>query len=332
MDLSAEPPPPVDEAATTTSLRLDALPGDRHLLALREYMAGMMRVDIAPVHADQPLHYRARLRTVPGASWGSARASAVRSTRTAALCKDGQDDLILLIPVLGITIEQPGREALRIPPGQAVLLSQARPHAIVQGSGGGAWALRVPQRDMARMLPRLGDAPMLAPCQPTPMLGLLQRYGQLLESEPLHGAASQQLAARQLQDMLAVALGESGDYAAWAEQYSLAAVRLAAVRADMAEHLASSRLSLEWLAARQGISARQLQRLLAANGTSYQEALRHARLQAARAMLQEPRNAQRSISAIAHACGFSEASALNRAFRQHYGMTPGQARWKVGLK
>ena len=48
-------------------------------------------------------------------------------------------------------------------------------------------------------------------------------------------------------------------------------------------------------------------------------------------MLAQPHNAGRSISAIAHACGFSEASALNRAFRQHYGMTPGQARGEGAL-
>lgn len=111
---------------------------------------------------------------------------------------------------------------------------------------GATWALRVPHAEVARVRPR---------------------YGRLLEPEPLCGAASQQPASRQLQDMLA------------------------------------------------------------AEGASYQEALRHTRLRAARAMLQEPRNAGKAIPTIAHACGFPEASALSRAFRQHYGMTSGQVRW-----
>ena len=315
--------------APTAALRLDGLPGDRGLQAMRDYLSGVMRVDIAPLNADRPLHYQATLRTVPGAGWGSARASGERSTRTAALCKDGQDDLMLVAPAAEMLIEQPGREALRVRPGEAALLSQARPMQIVQQAGA-AWMLRVPHRDMARMLPRLGSSPMLVLRQGTPMLQLLVRFGRLLESDPLHGAASQQLAGRQLQDMLAVAVGQSPDFAAWAEQHRLAAVRLAAVRADIAAHLGSGRLSLDWLAQRQGISARHLQRLLAGEGTSFQDLLRTARLQAARAMLQEPRNAQRSISDIAHACGFSEASALSRAFRQHYGMTPGQVRWDLG--
>ena len=326
MDLPAEPSPLAEEAAPHVSLRLRGMPDDQHLRAMRDLLAELMRVDVAPIHEHRPLHYDCVLRVVPGAAWGSAQSTAVRSTRTAQMCKDGQDDLVLVMPSVDMTIEQPGREALRAGAGEALLLSQARAQSIVFEQTGTTWAVRVPRADMARMLPRLGEAPMLA-LRPSPMLGLLQRFGRLLEAEPLQGAASQRLAARQLQDMLAVALGQSPDYAARAEQHSLAAVRLHAARADMAAHLGRANLSLPWLAARQGLSARHLQRLFAAHGTSYEETLRHTRLQAAHAMLQEPRNAGMSISAIAHACGFSEASALNRAFKQHYGMTPGEARW-----
>ena len=314
-------------AAPKTTLRLSGMPGERNLQAMRGYLAEIMRVDLEPLRADQPLHYQASLCAVPGASWGGAQVSGVRTTRTPQLCKDGQDDLMLLVPSGETLIEQPGHEALRVRPGSAVLLSQARPMRISQQAGA-SWMLRVPHRDMSRMLLRLGDAPMIALRAGTPMLGLLQRYGRLLESESLQGAASQQLAARQLQDMLAVALGQSPDYAAWAEQNSLAAARVQALRADMATHLASSRLSLDWLAARQGLSSRHLQRLLATQGTGYLDTLRQVRVQTARAMLQDPRNAAMSTTAIAHACGFSDASGLNLTFRQHYGMTPGDARWR----
>lgn len=324
------PPAAPDMApAPTATLSVCGMAQAGQLQAVREHLADLARVDFNPLHSWEPLHYKSRLRTVPGVTWGGAQSRPVGFTRTARLCKDGQDDLMLVMPSVPMTIEQPGRDALRLAPGEAALLSLARQQRIVMEQAGATWALRVPHADVARMLPRLESAPMrpLGPC--TPALRLLRRFGGLLESEPLCGTASQQLAARQLQDMLAVALGESPSYTAWAEQTSLAAARVQAVRADMAAHVASSRMSLEWLAARQSISARQLQRLLAAEGTSYQEALRHARLKAARTMLAEPRNAGLSILAIAHACGFSEASALNRAFRQRYGITPGQARWNA---
>lgn len=327
MNTPADPPQTAEAAAPTATLHLSGMPSDGYLKAVREHLADLVRVDFLPLRASEPIYYQSRLRTVRGATWGCARSRPVGFARTAGLCKDGQDDVMLVMPSVRMAIEQPGHEALRLEPGEAALLSLARPQRIVMEQTGFTWAVRVPHSEMARMLPRLGEAPMLA-LRPTPMLGLLQRYGKLIESEPLEGAASQRLVARQLQDMLAVALGQSPDYAAWAEENSLAAVRLRAVRADMAAHLATSRLSLQWLAARQGISARQLQRVLASAGTSYEETLRHTRLQAAHAMLKEPRNASMSVEAVAYACGFSEASTLGRAFKQHYGVTPGEARWR----
>jgi len=327
---SNPPPAPPDDAVPVRRLRLSGMPGDRDLRAMSDHLTSMARVEVAPLLAGQPWHYQGSLRTVPGASWSSARFAPVSSARTAALCKDGQDDVMLFISTAPMTIEQPGREALRILPGGAALVSQARPMRVVQEQAGTLRALRVPHSDLAWRLPRLSSAPLLALRQGTPLLHLLPRLGQLLDSDPLRGAAAQQLAARQWQDMLAVVLGQSSDFTAWAEQHTLPALRLRAVQADIAAHLGSGRLSAQWLAARQGISERHLRRLLAGEGTSFQDLVRIARLQAARAMLEEPRNAQRSISDIAHACGFSEASALSRAFRQHYGMTPGQARWEVG--
>ncbi len=317
--------------APTVALRLDTSPGEDRLPELREYLAGMMRVDIAPLHEGQPLRYRAALRTVDGASWGSAHCSPVRSMRTAQLCKDGNDDLLLVVYSTSAAVEEPGRETVHLRPGDGVLLSMARASALVQVGVGAAWGLRVPHRHMTCLLPGLSGTPLLVLRRGTPMLELLVRFGRLLEAEPLHGGAAQQLAARQLQEMLAVVVGQSPEFAAWAEQHSLAAARMKAVQADIAAHLGAASLSLEWLAARQGISARHLQRLLAAQGTSYQEAVRQARLQAARAMLLAPRNATMSISAIAHACGFSEASALSRSFREQFGTSPAQARLEAGV-
>ncbi|BEP92889.1 helix-turn-helix transcriptional regulator [Acidovorax sp. sif1233] len=326
-----EQPEPAGATVPIQRLRLSGLPGDRDLLAMRDYLADIVRADFAPLHAHQPWCYEGATRTVPGATWSTQRFDPVVSTRTAAMCRDGQDDLMLFVSSACMTIEQPGHETLRILPGGAALASRARPMRVVQEQAGTLWALRVPHRDLAWRLPRLSAAPLLALHQGTPLLHMLPRMGRLLDSDPLHGAAAQQLAARQLQDMLAVALGQSREFTEWAEDHSLPTARLRAVQADIAAHLGSGRLSMDWLSERQGISARHLRRLLAQAGTSYQDAVRTARLQAARAMLADPRNAGLSISAIAHACGFSEASALNRAFKQHYGMTPGQARCDAGL-
>lgn len=161
------------------------------LQAVREHLADLARVDFSPLHAWEPLHYESHLRTVPGATWGSAQSRPVGFTRTAQLCKDGRDDVMLVMPSVPMAVEQQGRDTLRLAPGDAALLSLARPQRIVMEQTGATWALRVPHADVARMLPRLESAPMraLGPC--TPALQLLQRFGRLLEAEPLCGAASQ---------------------------------------------------------------------------------------------------------------------------------------------
>lgn len=319
-------PSPLPDGPTHTSLCVSTLPGTHRARVMHEYLAEMMRVDMALLDPGRPLHYRACTRVVPGAIWGNAYSSPVSVTRTQALCADGQSDLLLSMSTVPMTIELPGAGAMRAEPGDAVLLSQARPVRLIYQKAGPTWVLRVPHADVARMLPRLSAAPVLVLRKGTPMLQLLQSYGRLLHTEPLESIASQRLASRQLQEMLALTLSESLDFAEWAERHTLGDVRLQTLRADIAANLKLHTLSLEWAAARQGISPRSLQRLLAGKGTNWQDEVRTARLQAAYAMLKSPHCASLSISAIAQECGFSEASVLTRTFKQAFGLTPSEAR------
>ena len=275
---------------------------------------------------DTPMHYVAEMRTTDGATWGGAHSPALTTTRTAELCKDGGDELILVVPGMPIAIQAPGEDELQVAPGGAVLLSQARQMRIVIGEAGRTWALRVPHEAIARRTPGLGSAPIMAIAPDTPMLPLLARYGRMLEAEPLVGGAAQAMAAQHLQDMLAMVIGASRDFQAHAEATSLAAVRLSAVRADIAAQLGDTNLSLPRLAARQGLSPRHLQRLLARHGLNFSDMLRRARVERARALLEDPRHAHRTIVSIALEVGFPEASALNRAFRQEYGLRPSDLR------
>ena len=96
----------------------------------------------------------------------------------------------------------------------------------------------------------------------------------------------------------------------------------------LANHLGDRMVSLEWLAAQLKLTPRHLQRVFSANGTSFSDELRQARLRRARAMLEDPRHGNRTISAIALECGFPEATVLNRLFRQEYGMTPSEVRFR----
>jgi len=321
MTAQAAQPAPVIKIST------EDLPDDHRVSAMRDYLNETMQMEVSPLDADRPIQYAAALRLAPGAGWGTAFSSAVASTRTTRLVKDGSDDLILAMPDAPMTIEVPGREGMHVQPGDAILLSQAREMRVVLQETSRTWALRVPHRAIAQMVPRLGSAPVMAIRQGTPMLSLLRSYGGLLETDPLAGEPAQQLAARHLQEMMALVIGASADFREQAELGTVAAARLQTVRAEIAGHLGNTNLNLEWIAARQNVTPRHLQRLFAREGTSFSDVLRQARVARARAMLEDPRNSGRSILSIALECGFPEASALNRAFRREYGLAPGEVRW-----
>lgn len=73
------------------------------------------------------------------------------------------------------------------------------------------------------------------------------------------------------------------------------------------------------VAAQLGLSTRSLHRRLAAEGTSYRERLAQTRLQLAQSYL---RNPQLHIAEVAQLCGYTEQSALSRAFKQWTGLSP----------
>lgn len=318
-------PKPID-AAPTLRFSIDALPAGMRLGAVQDWLAGMMRTEVAFLDPDAPFSYHAHIRSLPNILWGSAHSSAVATTRTKQYLEDGCDDLILVMPQVRMVFQLPGEHDMAIGPGDAALVSQAREMRVIHGDEGGSWAVRVNHREIAQKLPGLGAAPVLAIHRETPMLSLLRGYGRSLDAEKLARPTEQQMVARHLTDMMSIAVGASKDFRVHAEETSLATVRISRLRADIAAFLGHADLRLDWFAARQGVSPRHLQRLLAREGTSFAQMLRRARVERAWAMLQDQRYRTFTIASIALECGFSEASSLNRAFREEYGLRPSDLR------
>ncbi len=315
--------------APTIQFSVDDLPDFGRSGAVRDYLTEMMRVEVAALDRDVPIQYRAELRMLPGVSFGTAFASGMSTHRTGQLLKDSEDDLMLVMPDTRMTIQMPNRDDIVIEPGDAAVVSQAREMRLIHHDAAQSWAMRVPHRDMAQMLTRLESAPAMALRQGTPMLSMLRRYGHALEAdEGVSTPSSQQVVARQMQELMAVAIAQSSDYLRHSEETAISAVRLKTARSDIEDNIGNARLSLEWIAARQQITPRHLQRLFANEGTSFSDVVRQVRLARARSMLEDPRNAHLSVAAIAHECGFSEAPNMNRAFRQHFGLRPSDVRWQ----
>jgi AraC-like DNA-binding protein len=105
-----------------------------------------------------------------------------------------------------------------------------------------------------------------------------------------------------------------------------AAARLLAIKSDIMRCAHDPDLSAVTIAARHGISARYVRKLFETEEQTFSAFVLAQRLAGVQRMLTSPDFADRSISAIAFACGFGDLSYFNRTFRRHFGATPSQLR------
>jgi AraC-like DNA-binding protein len=90
--------------------------------------------------------------------------------------------------------------------------------------------------------------------------------------------------------------------------------------------LSEPELSLERVAAADGVSPRSLQKLFAGAGLSFSSYLRTRRLERCRLDLSSPICASLSISEICFRWGFNGSAHFSRAFKEQYGISPREHR------
>lgn len=95
-------------------------------------------------------------------------------------------------------------------------------------------------------------------------------------------------------------------------------------------HLAEPGISVQRIARDNNVSTRQLQRLLASQGTTATSWLRSRRLERARADLLSPEHAHLPVASMAVRWGFVDLPHFNRQFKLAYGLSPGTYRRKFG--
>ena len=135
-----------------------------------------------------------------------------------------------------------------------------------------------------------------------------------------------QASATYLTDLAALAIGATADASRVAQGRGAAAARLHAIKADIRNGLADRHLSVATVAAQHHIAPRTVHRLFERDGTTFSAYEVSIRLGRARRMLEDPRLAGRTISAIAFECGFSDLSYFNRTFRRAFHLTPSDIR------
>ena len=210
---------------------------------------------------------------------------------------------------------------------QAVIMSMARSHGMINNGGRGlSSSIHIRRNALKELVPNLDDAPVALVPESTRGLALLRSYAMLIVNDPLSTSDIRHAADEHLVHLFAIVAGATGDALDFAVANGVAAGRLRAIKADILQQLADPSLNLEIVAARHGITTRHVQRLFEREGTSFSGFLGEARLSCAHGKLTNRNYAGVSILSIAFECGFADISTFNRAFRRAYGMTPSEAR------
>ena len=104
------------------------------------------------------------------------------------------------------------------------------------------------------------------------------------------------------------------------------------VTAYIAEHIEDPALGPEDIARAHFISVRALHRVFADAEDTVGALIRRRRLEQARRRLLDPRDADVSLTEIAHACGFADLASFSRRFKLEFHEPPGSYRRRAGLR
>lgn len=303
---------------TSMHFSTGALSPRQRLPALRDLFERAIRLDI-DVHPEQPIEMT--VHDAPGVRRAKMLSPlTARLTRPMQMLSDGDDTVCLMMKTGGhLALSQCGREETA-QHGDGVLLVYREP-AVAQFVDATYLSVRVPFAALGALAKVEVAAGRRIP-RDVEALRLLRAYLAALPqriADPHLG----RLSATHIYDLIALAIGATPECRELASRRGVRAARLEAIKADLIEN---TRLSVEQVAMRQGISPRYVQMLFEEAGTTFSEFVVERRLDMARGMLASPRYATRSITEIAMDAGFGDLSYFNRRFKRRYLMTPSELR------
>ena len=312
-------------AIPTFQFSTNAFAEHERLTAWREVFGRTVcSLDIEPL---EPANFcsEAAVYQLPGLGVLFATSGGMELTHSRELIDD--DDMsFMAAPTCRYVASQLGR-TVELKAGAGVLMTNAEVGSIRLAASSRFVTFRVPRAAMAPLVPDLDAAVARRIPADNMALKLLVDY---LESsratQALTTPVLQHIAVTHIYDLLAVALGATRDATEIAYSRGMRAARLRAAKTFVAQNVARQDLSASSVAMHLRITPRYLHMLFETDGLSFTKFVVERRLARAYQMLLDPRMAERTISAIAFAAGFSDLSHFNRAFRQHFGKTPTDAR------
>lgn len=305
-------------ASTTVRIETDRLPPARRVPALQELFDRSIGMEIAAA-CGQPVDLQ--VHAMPGLRRAlMLRPFTAQAARPATRLGDGDDTVCLMIKSGGHMALQQGRREAVPEVGDGVLVVYRQPSQL-RFQEATYLSVRVPLRALA-MLVDVEAAAGRRILRDAAALVLLRQYVASLPEQiddPVLGA----LVATHVYDLMALAIGATGQGREMARGRGVRAARLEAIKADLTR---DPTLAIEEIAGRQGVTPRYVQLLLEEHGTTFGEFATERRLDEARAMLRSPRFNRWSIAGIAFEAGFKDLSHFNRRFRRRFGLTPSDFR------
>ena len=249
----------------------------------------------------------------------SVSGSAQRVSRSARhVSDDPAESLIVMLQRHGDCIAtQDGRE-IHLSPGSLTFLDSRRPYGLHFPASFRQTVVKVPARTLEHRLGPLSvytSRPVEAACRP----GRLARMAIAELGRETSDSMAMPLANIAF-DLFGLALADVVRRAPGAT--AMAVMRVQWAKAQIGASLRDPDLSPAAVAAHQGVSLRLLQRLFAAEGSSLASHIVEQRLLRCRDALRDPSQSNRSITDIAMAWGFSDASHFSASFRRRFGQAP----------
>jgi AraC-like DNA-binding protein len=295
-----------------------------------DHLSRIARFDVEPIDGDRLHSIGMEVRLMPALTAARMWCSPGRATRTKSHVADGNDNLVLVIPLnTEMLISRPGSADMVCSPREAFVWASDEPASFAYHQDCDVLNVSLSRAALGLRTGEPSDCLMSKfDLSAAADLWLLRNYTTMLVGEGLLSAAALHLAEGHILDLAALMLGPDRKRGEAVDGQSVRAARLAAIKAHVAAN-ATRPLSAVAVARRHGVSPRYLRALFASEETSFTDFVLDHRLAKARDMLADQAFAACTIAAIAYEAGFNDLSYFNRAFRRRYGMTPTDARTLV---
>jgi hypothetical protein len=250
---------PVDAEGKPLRFSTDFLPARDRLAIWREVIGRTVaRLDLAPL-GPGPFRSDTTSRILPDLSVTALSITAVRSQRTRELIADGNDDVLLIrINEGGGLLSHRGRE-IELGGGQGVIFSNAEVSSVSIPRLSHGLSLRLPRKVLVPLVPHLDDAIMSRIPAANEALQLLASYVAALDR--MEGLASpdlREVVSRHLQDLVAAAIGATGENAEIIRQRGVGAARISSAISAMAGSPPNgSRRGMAYRQAMRGVCSRR---------------------------------------------------------------------------